>query len=417
MKILVVTQYFWPEEFLINDFVLSLQARSYEVEVLTGLPNYPTGRFFRGYGLSGPYREEYDGIPVWRSPLLPRGNGSGLRLTINFVSFAMLASIRGLFARNRGFDAIFVFGVSPITVGIPARVMKALTGAKIFFWVQDLWPDSLSATGAIRSEWILEWAGKLTRWTYRGSDCVLIKSQAYRESVLKYGARGDHVHYFPDWAEDLFQPVSLSPEAPEHALMPPGFRVMFAGNIGKAQDFETILAAAEMTRSHSAVQWIIVGDGRHRSWVQEEIRSRALTNVHLLGRHPKEKMPAFFSFADVMLVSLKREPIFSLTVPLKVQSYLACGKPVLASLDGEGSRIIQEAQAGMTVPAESPRDLADAAMKLAELGPERLAALGRNARSYFEANFPRAYLLDQFERWLHEYCSDGHNSDAVSDKR
>jgi colanic acid biosynthesis glycosyl transferase WcaI len=402
MKILVVSQYFWPEDFLINDFVLGLRARNHEVEVLTGLPNYPSGHFFSGYGYRGPYREDYHGIPVWRSPLIPRGNSSGLQLVINYFSFAFLSCVRGFLACYRPFDIILFFQLSPITVSIPARMIKALTGAKMFCWVQDLWPESLSATGAVRSESVLNWVGKLTQWTYRGCDRILIQSEAFRNSVLKYGAGSDQIRYFPNCAEDLFQPVDVTAEAPERNLMPEGFRVMFAGNIGISQDFETILAAASLTSSQSAIQWVIVGDGRYRPWVEQEIQSRALTNVHLLGRHPKEKMPVFFSLADVMLVSLKREPIFSLTIPSKIQAYLACGKPILASLDGEGARIIQEALAGLTVPAETPHKLADAVLQLAALDPKLLQTMGSNARTYYEAHFSRTYLLDKFEGWLYE---------------
>ncbi|MFA5130663.1 MAG: glycosyltransferase family 4 protein [Patescibacteria group bacterium] len=404
MKILILSQYFWPEEFLINDFALGLYDRGHEVEVLTGLPNYPSGSFFPGYGWSGPFRNDFRGISVWRSPLIPRGNASGWRLAINYFSFALLACLRGLLACRRSFDFILVFEVSPVTVGIPARAIKALTGAKLFFWVQDLWPESLSATGAVHSKHILNWAGKLTRWIYQGCDRILIQSQGFRESVLKYGAERDQIKYLPNFAEHFYQPVTLSTDASEHALMPPGFRVMFAGNIGKSQDFETILIAAELTRTQSNIQWVILGDGRQRSWVEAEIQRRHLANVHILGRFPKERMPAFFSLADIMLVSLKREPIFALTIPAKIQAYLACGKAVLASLDGEGARIIEEAQAGITVPAESPQALAEAVRGLSELGPEPLQAMGRNARKYYEAHFSRTHLLDEFEIWLHECC-------------
>ena len=406
MHVLIVTQYFWPEDFLINDFALGLRDRGHEVEVLTGLPNYPSGSFFPGYGWGGPYQDDFQGIPVWRSPLIPRGNASGWRLAINYFSFAFLACLRGFLACRRPFDVILVFEVSPVTVGIPARAMKALTGAKLFFWVQDLWPESLSATGAIHSKCILNWVGKLTRWTYQGCDRILIQSQAFQESVLKYGVERNQIRYCPNFAEYLYQPVILPAEAPEHALIPQGFRVMFAGNIGKSQDFETIIAAAELTRTQPNIQWVVLGDGRHRSWVENEIKRRQLVNVHMPGRFPKERMPAFFSLADVMLVSLKREPIFALTIPAKIQAYLACGKAILASLDGEGARIIEEAQAGITVPAESPHELADAVRRLSELGSEPLQAMGRNARKYYETHFSRAHLLDEFEIWLHECRGD-----------
>lgn len=413
MHVLIVTQYFWPEDFRINDLARGLKERGHVVEVLTGLPNYPAGSFFPGYGWRGPYRDDFHGIPVWRSPLIPRGKASGGRLAINYLSFALLACLRGWLACRRPFDAILVFEVSPVTVGIPARVMKTLTGAQLFFWVFDLWPESLAATGAVRSKLVLRWAGKLTRWIYGGCDRILIQSQAFRQSVLDYGARDAQIRYFPSFAEELYRPMCLPGDAPEHALLPRGFRVMFAGNIGAAQDFETILAAAELTRTHAMIQWVILGDGRQRAWVETEIQRRQLTNVRLLGRFPKERMPAFFALADVMLVSLKREPIFALTIPAKIQAYLACGKALLASLDGEGARIIEEAEAGVTVPAESPIELAAAVRRLSELGPEPLRIMGRNARKYYETHFARQHLLDNFEKWLHECCGPAGNDQRL----
>ena len=406
MRILILSQYFWPEEFLINDFAKSLRDRGHYVEALTGLPNYPSGKLYPGYSFSGPYRDEYNGIQIWRSLIFPRGNASGWRLVINYFSFALLASIRGFLACWRSFDIILVYEVSPITVGIPARVMKALTGAKLFFWVQDLWPESLSATGVIHSYHIIKWFGELTRWIYKGCDLILIQSRAFIESVLKYGVESKKIRYFPNCAEDYFRPVNPRKCTSESALMLPGFRVMFAGNIGKSQDFETILSAAELTLGKPDIQWIILGDGRHRLWVEHEIYHRELNNVHLLGRYPKEKMPAFFSLADVLLIALNRKPLFALTVPSKVQAYLACGKAILASLDGEGARIIQEAQAGITVPAENPNELADAVLRLNELGQEQLKVMGQNARKYYEIHFSRTHLLDIFEQLLDEFSED-----------
>jgi colanic acid biosynthesis glycosyl transferase WcaI len=409
MKILIISQYFWPEEFLINNFALELRNRGHEVEVLTGMPNYPSGSFFPGYGWNGPYRDDFQGIRVWRSPLVPRGNASGWRLVVNYFSFALLACIRGFLACRRPFGVILVFEISPVTVGIPARALKVLTGAKLFFWVQDLWPDSLSAAGVIHSRFILKWAGMLTRWIYQGCDRILIQSSAFRESVQHYGAQDKQIRYLPNCAEDLYQQVNQPISASEQGLVPQGFRIMFAGNIGIAQDFETIIAAAELTQVQPNIQWVVIGDGRHRPWVEAEIKRRHIVNVHLLGIFDKARMPAFFSQADVMLVSLKREPIFALTIPSKIQAYLACGKAIVASLEGEGARIIAEAQAGVTVSAESPLELANAVMGLSQLGPELLQTMGRNGRKYYETNFSQAHLLDEFEGWIHECCADSGN--------
>lgn len=400
MRVLILTQYFWPEEFIVNDFAIGLQERGHDVSVLTGLPNYPSGSFFQGYGFTGPYRENYQGIPIYRAPLIPRGNSKGGRLVVNYLSFALSACVRGLF-HSRAYDAIFVFEVSPITIGIPARFLRWLTRASLYFWVLDLWPESLSATGAVRSKRALTTVGELTKWVYRGCDRILIASDAFRDSVCKYGANPSKVAYFPNWAEACFTRISVPSDTPECSLMPRGFRIMFAGNVGISQDFGTILSAAEATAQRNPdVQWVIVGDGRNRDWVAEEIERRGLGNVHLLGRHPKSNMPVFFSLADVMLVSLKREPIFELTVPAKVQAYLACGKPILASLKGEGARIIEESGAGIAVSPEGPEGLANAACRLAEMDHDELTEMGDRARRYYEQHFDVELLMSRFESWM-----------------
>ena len=333
MKILIVSQYFWPENFRINDLAIGLQEKGHHVTVLTGQPNYPTGKFFPGYGFWKKRREDYQGIDVRRVPLVARGNGGAWRLMGNYFSFALFACLLGPVMCRGKVDRILVYEPSPITVGLPALLLKKVKRAPLFFWVQDLWPDSLSATGAIRSAWILKLVEYLVRVIYCGCDRILVQSRAFCLPIVNLGITPDRILYFPNSAEKLYHPVVLQPNAKEHTQMPNGFRVMFAGNIGKAQDFETILGAAEHTQSHPDIHWVILGDGRMFSWVGDQVKRRGLTKtVHLLGRHPVEAMPRYFSLANVMLVTLRRDPIFALTIPAKVQSYLACAKPLIAAL-------------------------------------------------------------------------------------
>lgn len=408
MKVLIVTQYFWPEDFRINDLALGLKRLGWEVTVLTGKPNYPRGSFFEGYGFLKRSRESYEGIPVMRIPLLPRGGGGALSLVANYLSFSLLASILGpLYCRGR-FDAIFVYEPSPVTVGIPAIVLKKLRGAPIFFWIQDLWPESLSATGMVRSPFILRTVEKLVRYIYRRCDRLLVQSRAFADSVQNLGAEPDRIVYFPNSAEELYQPVSLPEDASERSLLPAGFRIMFAGNIGASQDFETILAAAERLKIYRDIHWVVLGDGRMAGWVAQEVRRRGLSdNVHLLGKYPVASMPRFFALADAMLVSLKRDPIFALTIPSKIQSYLACGRPIVAALDGEGARIVEEAGAGVAVSAENPAALADAILNMYRMTPDKRAGMGASGRSYFLANFERTMLLDRLDRQMKEFISKG----------
>jgi len=401
MKLLVVTQYFWPENFRINDLVTDLVGRGHEVTVLTGQPNYPSGQFFPGYGWRGPRTEHYQGARIVRVPLVSRGSARGARLALNYLSFAVFGAL-GAWLRLRGkFDAIFVYEVSPITVGIPAIVASRRCNAPILFWVLDLWPESLSAAGGVRSPWILRSVERLVRWVYRNCARVLVQSRGFIPEIARHGVPDSKILYFPSWGESLFQPL---PQA-DVALLPPlpqGFKVLFAGNIGEAQDLPAVLQAAERLRQRTDIQWLIVGDGRMAAWAKEEMQRLGLSQVHFLGRHPLEAMPHFYAAADALLLPLKREPIFALTIPGKLQSYLASAQPILAMLDGEGARIVAESGAGLACPAGDAAGLAAQVLKLAALSEPDRRAMGLKGRTYYEANFDRTRLLDQLETWLEQ---------------
>ncbi|MBI3919605.1 MAG: glycosyltransferase family 4 protein [Betaproteobacteria bacterium] len=400
MRILIVTQYFWPENFRINDLATALKGRRHEVVVLTGKPNYPAGRFFPGYGFIERGADNFDGIPVVRVPLIPRGSGSGFRLAINYLSFALFASLIAPFRCRGNFDLIFVYEVSPVTVALPALVLKLLRGSPVLLWVLDLWPESLSAAGAIRSRFVIRAVSWLVKRIYRHSDRILVQSRAFEPSVVRMGVAARKIVYFPNWAEPIFDGVRQADLAPPMPL-PAGFRIMYAGNVGAAQDFPNVLAAAEQLRSHSDIQWIILGDGRLRDWVRQEIEHRGLERtVHLFGNHPLSTMPAWFMQADVMLVCLKRDPIFALTIPGKLQSYLACGRPVVGMLDGEGARIIRESGAGLVCDAEEPAALAERVLELYAMPKVGREQMGMRGRLYYEAHFARDQLLDRLEQLM-----------------
>lgn len=408
MRILIVTQYFWPETFRINDVVHGLRDLGHEVAVLTGLPNYPEGRFFKGYGFFGPFRDDYSGIPVYRVPLVPRGGGGVLRLGLNYLSFLVTSVVLGLPRMRQRFDAILVYEPSPVTVVLPALLLKRLRGTPVLFWVQDLWPESLSATGMVRTPWILALVERMVRFIYRHSDRILIQSQAFRGQVLRLGAPQEKVVYLPNSAEAFYRPVNLEADAVERKLMPDGFRVVFAGNIGAAQSFETIIEAATLLRDRPEIQWLVLGDGRMRESAVAEVEFRGLKDrVHFLGRFPPESMPRFFALADVLLVTLKRDPVFAITVPSKLQSYLACGRPIVAALDGEGARVLNEAGAGRTCPAEDPQALAAAVLALYDMPKQERERLGVRGRAYFEAEYERGILLQRLSRCIFETVEEG----------
>ncbi len=402
MHVLIVTQYFWPENFGINDLAQGLVKVGHRVTVLTGKPNYPSGRFFDGYSFWGRNRDVFSGMDVIRVPLVPRGDGSGFRLALNYLSFALFASLIAPFRVRGEVDAILVYEPSPVTVGLPALVLKRLKHAPLLFWVQDLWPESLSATGALQSKWGLKLVASLVSFIYKGCDLVLVQSRAFIDPVRGLGAYADQIRYFPNSAEELYRPVPRETVPPSGAL-PDGFRVMFAGNIGAAQSFETILDAAARLCDRREIHWVILGDGRQSNWVQEQVAGRGLSHcVHLLGRYSVESMPEWFAQADVLLVTLKKDPVFALTIPSKIQSYMACGRPILAALEGEGARIVEEASAGIVVPAEDPQALARAVLQLSLLPTTEREAMGLNGRRYFLQEFDRDTLVARLDSWMNE---------------
>lgn len=291
-----------------------------------------------------------------------------------------------------------------------------IKSAPIFFWVQDLWPESLFATGAVRSSVVISLVETLVRFIYSHCDRILVQSRSFIDAIVKTGVDGAKLEYFPNSAEAIFDGTPDAAVSLRHIVFPKGFRVMFAGNIGVSQDFETILSAAKLLREYRSIHWIIVGDGRKLPWVRQQLKIRELEDtVHLLGRHPLVLMPAFYARADFMLVTLKKDPIFALTVPAKVQSYLACSRPIIAALDGEGARIVEEAGAGLACPAEQPELLAKTVLRAYNMTVEDRERMGLNGRIYFEKNFESNMLLDRLNGWFLESASQ--NSEFASADR
>lgn len=410
MKILVITQYFWPENFRINDLVAGLGARGHTVTVLTGQPNYPSGRFVQGYGWRGPRAEQLFGARVLRVPLLPRGNGGRGRLFLNYFSFVVTASLGVLFrfGRHEHFDVIFVFEPSPVSVGLPAALARRRFKAPILFWVLDLWPESLAATGVVFSPWILRMIGRGVRWIYARCARILVQSRGFVSNVTALGVPADSIRYFPNWTEGEYEAGCEAPSGNREASPPRDLCIVFAGNIGAAQDFPAILDAAQIVaRDLSAVRWIIAGDGRMAPWVREEVARRGLeAQFSFLGQLPSAKMPEVFSTADALLVTLRPDPVFSLTIPGKVQSYLSSGKPLLAMLDGEGAKVVAESGGGLTCRAGDSNALARLVVQLAGLSHEQRRAMGASGRAYARREFGRDILFDRLEGWIAEVVEE-----------
>jgi len=273
----------------------------------------------------------------------------------------------------------------------------------MFFWVQDLWPESLQAAGAVHSQLVLGLVGKMVRWIYRHSDRVLVQSEGFVHSVVTAGALPERTSYFPNWAENLYRQLSLPADAPEYRELPEGFCIMFAGNLGEAQSLGTIVDAAAKLQSIADLHWVIVGDGRRMNWMRERVAACGLDrSVHFLGRRPSDAMPRYFAAADALLVTLKDDPVFALTIPSKVQSYLACGRPIVAALNGEGAEVIRLSGAGIAVQAGNAACLADAVRALYLKSADEREIMGHKARAYFEQEFSLEMLVSRLEGWMEE---------------
>lgn len=388
MKILVVSQYFWPESFIINDIVRTLDEQGHEVVVATGKPNYPDGKIFDGYSAKGTQHDCYLGkIDVLRVPLWPRGEGGAKNLTLNYLSF-VVAGLLFLpwMLRKREFDAILVFAPSPILQAIPAIPLKWLKKAKLALWVQDLWPDSLSATGFIHNRHLLRWVGKTVKAIYRHCDTLLVQSHAFVEPVAQYAAC-EKIQYYPNSMDARKAPSRFVVPPELDAVLKQYFCVVFTGNLGTAQALDTLVEAAQQLRDDAQIRIVLVGSGSRLDWLKSQKLALELDNLVLPGRFPMEAMNAIFERSSALLVSLTDEEVFTRTIPSKIQAYLAAGRPIIASMNGEGARVIDEARAGLTSPAEQVSSLVANIRRLKAMGTQERDAMGEAGRAYFHANF------------------------------
>jgi colanic acid biosynthesis glycosyl transferase WcaI len=400
MNIMIVSQYFWPENFRINDITRELLERGHSVTVLTGIPNYPAGKVFEDYKQDKDAFACYEGAEVVRVPMLVRGKGH-VRLFLNYLSFVIGGCLYGPWRlRGKKADVIFVFGLSPVTLALPAILLGRIKRVPVVMLVLDLWPESLAAIGIVRSPRILGWVGYMVKFIYERCTLILGQSRSFLGSIAERCSNTDKIHYFPSWAEEVFDNPKLVP-APEVPLQDDLFTVLFAGNIGEAQDFPAILNAIEALKGNSSIRWLVVGDGRKSDWLQEEvIRRRLQDNVLLLGRFPVERMPSFYAHADALLVSLKKDPVFSKTIPGKVQSYLVSGLPLLGMLDGEGAQVIIDSNAGLACSSGDDIGLAAAVLKMAATSTEQRHQLGLNGRAYAKQEFGRDLLMARLDGLL-----------------
>ena len=394
MRVLIWTQHFWPENFRINDVVTSLHNKDIKVTILTGKPNYPDGKIFDGYKVTGILREEVAGVEVIRIPIIPRGNGSWIALLINYLSFILSGYIFAPFVlRQRQFDVIFVYATSPLLQALPAIFIAWWKRVPLVVWVQDLWPESLKTTGFIKNRLLLWIVEVIVRYIYACADSILVQSEGFRTNIERLISNKTKIAFYPNPAED----VKLSEPLGELAMqIAQDFSVVFAGNIGHVQSCETIVAAAALLQDdYPKIKFYLIGSGSRTTSIARDIKNQNLTNIVMTGRSPARDMPAIFAAASVLLLSLKDDPALSVTIPSKLQSYLSAEKPIIVSANGEVAQLVITANAGLSCVAEDAPALANAVGQLYLMPLEEKLRLGKNGRQYFKNHYDISVCIDE----------------------
>lgn len=388
MKILVVCQYYDPEPFRIGDICRALIAKGHEVTVVTGQPNYPEGEIYPGYEKDKRRHEVLDGVEVHRCFTMPRKSGV-LHRFLNYYSF-MLSSCRFVKKLPGDYDVVLVNQLSPVMMAKAGILYGRKHKKKVVMYCLDLWPESLIAGGIGRSSPIYKFFHRVSRNIYTKMDKILVTSREFTGYLQQqFGIPEEKIQYLPQYAEELFDAL---PEVSREKHL----NLTFAGNIGEVQSVKTILQAAKKLQGES-ITFHIVGSGSDLERLQKLAAGWKLKNVVFYGRRPVYEMPEFYAKADAMLVTLKADPVLSLTLPGKVQSCMAAGKPILGAVDGETARVIAEAECGYCGKAEDADALAENISAFAKADKEKM---GQNARKYYDKCFTKEYFISLLQDML-----------------
>lgn len=399
MKILFVSQYFYPENFRINDLAFELVKRGHEVTVLTGEPNYPRGDFYEGYGILKKQREKVEGVDIHRVPVIPRKTGK-LMLCLNYVSFVVMACIRARLMNKHDYDVIYAFGTSPITQAMPALTMKKRCGARVIVNVQDLWPDNVTAITGLKNPLIIGLLDKLVDGIYNRCDVILGTSRSFVKAIKarKGLIEKRKVGYWPQYAV-----VEKSNQKRVDLLPENVFHIVFTGNVGEGQGLDMVVEAAAIIKQREihGLCFDIVGDGRARAALMESVESKGLSEyVKFHGSFPESEIPGILNCASAALLILKEEPIFEKTIPAKLQTYLACGCAVFGCVHGESKRLIEENKLGLCTRSHSGEALAETAIKMMSLEPAEREKYSIRALEISAKEFNKDNLIDKLVGYM-----------------
>ena len=397
MRILLVTQYFYPEVFKSNDLAFELARRGHHVDALVGIPNYPDGKYFKGYGLLTKRHEVVNGVNVYRCFQTPRGKG-GWRLPINYFTYVISGCLWVLFffAWKKKYDCIIGHEPSPIFQAYPALLLRKLRRIPFYYWIMDLWPDAMKSGGGVKNERILHFVDKLVKGIYRNTDKILITSKRFEAPIAAKGDFKEKIIYYPNWSDDVLS----MPQEYDIPKLPDGFRIMIAGNLGKSQNLEAVTEVMLGLKDNPEVKWIFVGGGSRKEWLEQFIKSNGLSERAIcVGQYPFKAMPAFLRQADAMMVTLKAGfPHLEAVVPARLQTYMSAARPVLAMIGCGGADIIRESKCGYAVPAGDSAALIRIIKEKVLTNREAFDQMGKNGRAYYERNYRMDMCIDNLEK-------------------
>lgn len=405
--ILVYSQYFYPEQFRINDICLELVSRGHKVSVVTGIPNYPEGNFYKGYDWKNKRSENWNGIEIYRMPIVPRGSNK-FTLSFNYLSFVLAAKF---LEKNlpKSADLVFTYEVSPITQALPAIWYAKKNKLNHLLYVMDLWPENVVAITNLKNKWLMKPIDAMVNYIYKHSNLILTSSQSFVESISKRNVNKTKIMYWPQYAEDIYKKkLKNNTKVEVEEFNEKTF--VFAGNIGEAQGLEILVDAAGILIKESIkIKFIIIGDGRGKKELINKIKNeQVLDYFYFIDRQPAELIPYYLAKFDFALVTLTKSEIFNQTIPAKIQSLMACGKPLIVSADGECQTIVAESQSGFFSDAGDVSALVSNIKYAVTLSNAAITALGNNSHEYYLENFEKSMLVDKFEHIIRTQGSVNH---------
>ena len=392
MKILIVSQYFWPENFKINELVKFLREKNYEVDVLTGYPNYPEGELFKEYKIDPIKYSNFFGAKICRVPIYLRRTSSEYHLFLNYISFILSGIFFGYFyLRKKKYDAVFSFATSPITSAIPAIFFSKINGCKSFIWVLDLWPDIIKELNIIKSKFIYFIFSNFIRRIYKSFDFILLQSNSFVDKFKKYDVNKS-LFYFPSWSEYNLQEQFAEEVITEFNPRDGALNIVFTGNIGEVQNFDNVIKAAVILKNAN-IRWIVIGSGRYRDELINHCKKDGVKNIFFLGQKKSNLIKFYHSIADILFITLKSGEAISSTVPGKFQTYLNCNKYILGFIEGETKDLIEKIKIGTVVHPDDYKSLAKEILKL-ENNRSLLKIENNIGTSYLRENFNKDKLLN-----------------------